>query len=170
MALGMSNYMIGCLPGYKRAFLWFGGIHGDKQRGMASLDADRRGPWPLSAALRKDAAGAGLRARTPAGTSARDFSPNWRRNFRRTGFCARELALVEQKHCVLQTLGQSTLTTSRERDKSSVACHLLHGNWKPIVVANRACPTCNSSSPLPNRRRSARELPRSLARPCDFAE
>ena len=34
VALGMSNYVIGSLPSYKRAFLWFGGLHGDKQRGM----------------------------------------------------------------------------------------------------------------------------------------
>jgi len=34
VALGMSNYVIGCLPGYKRAFVWFGGIHGDRTRGM----------------------------------------------------------------------------------------------------------------------------------------
>jgi len=34
VALGMSNYVIGCLPGYKRAFVWFGGIHGDRTKGM----------------------------------------------------------------------------------------------------------------------------------------
>jgi hypothetical protein len=34
VALGMSNYVIGCLPGYKRAFVWFGGIHGDRVKGM----------------------------------------------------------------------------------------------------------------------------------------
>ncbi len=37
VALGMSNYVIGCLPGYKRAFLWFGGIHGDRIQGMEQL-------------------------------------------------------------------------------------------------------------------------------------
>jgi len=37
VALGMSNYVIGCLPGYKRAFLWFGGIHGDRARGIQQL-------------------------------------------------------------------------------------------------------------------------------------
>ena len=37
VALGTSNYVIGCLPGYKRTFLWFGGIHGDKTRGMDQL-------------------------------------------------------------------------------------------------------------------------------------
>src|SRR6202167_313252 len=29
VALGMSNYVIGCLPGYKRAFVWLGGVYGD---------------------------------------------------------------------------------------------------------------------------------------------
>jgi len=37
LALGAANYIIGCLPSYKRAFLWFGGIHGDRVRGMAQL-------------------------------------------------------------------------------------------------------------------------------------
>ena len=37
VALGMSNYVIGCLPSYKRAFLWFGGIHGDRTRGIQQL-------------------------------------------------------------------------------------------------------------------------------------
>jgi hypothetical protein len=37
VALGMSNYVIGCLPGYKRALVWFGGIHGDRTRGMAQM-------------------------------------------------------------------------------------------------------------------------------------
>jgi len=34
VALGMANYVIGCLPSYKKAFLWFGGVHGDKQKGI----------------------------------------------------------------------------------------------------------------------------------------
>jgi hypothetical protein len=37
LALGASNYVIGNLPGFKRAFLWFGGIHGDKVRGMQQM-------------------------------------------------------------------------------------------------------------------------------------
>ena len=39
VALGTSNYVIGCLPNYKKMFLWFGGIHGDKFRGMDQLQA-----------------------------------------------------------------------------------------------------------------------------------
>lgn len=34
VALGAGHYIIGCLPGFKRAFLWFGGVHGDKELGM----------------------------------------------------------------------------------------------------------------------------------------
>ncbi|HWG59653.1 MAG TPA: hypothetical protein VN661_11460 [Candidatus Acidoferrales bacterium] len=37
VALGASNYIIGCMPVYKRAFLWFGGMHGDRARGMKQL-------------------------------------------------------------------------------------------------------------------------------------
>ena len=37
LALGAANYIIGCLPAYKRFFLWFGGIHGDKRLGMEQL-------------------------------------------------------------------------------------------------------------------------------------
>jgi hypothetical protein len=37
LALGTANYIIGSMPGYKRAFLWMGGIRGDKQVGMAQL-------------------------------------------------------------------------------------------------------------------------------------
>jgi hypothetical protein len=37
VALGMSNYVIGCLPSFKRAFLWFGGVHGDRTRGIQQM-------------------------------------------------------------------------------------------------------------------------------------
>jgi hypothetical protein len=37
LALGAANYIIGCLPSYKRAFLWFGGVHGDRERGLAEM-------------------------------------------------------------------------------------------------------------------------------------
>lgn len=38
LALGASHYVIGCLPGYKRLFLRFGGIHGDRSLGMQELE------------------------------------------------------------------------------------------------------------------------------------
>ena len=37
LALGAAHYIIGCLPGPKRFALWFGGIHGDRKRGMEEL-------------------------------------------------------------------------------------------------------------------------------------
>jgi hypothetical protein len=37
MALGAANYILACLPSYKRAVLWFGGMQGNKQRGMDQL-------------------------------------------------------------------------------------------------------------------------------------
>jgi hypothetical protein len=37
VALGAGHYIIGCLPSFKRAFLWFGGVHGDRERGMEEM-------------------------------------------------------------------------------------------------------------------------------------
>lgn len=37
LAVGAANYIIGCMPIYKRAFLWMGGIHGDKVLGMQQV-------------------------------------------------------------------------------------------------------------------------------------
>jgi hypothetical protein len=37
VALGSANYIIGSLSGSARFFLWFGGIHGDKQLGMEQV-------------------------------------------------------------------------------------------------------------------------------------
>jgi hypothetical protein len=39
LALGASNYIIGCLPGYKKAFLWIGGVHGDKAKGLEEMES-----------------------------------------------------------------------------------------------------------------------------------
>src|SRR5712664_547193 len=38
VAMGSANYIIGSLSGGARFMLWFGGIHGDKQLGMAQLE------------------------------------------------------------------------------------------------------------------------------------
>lgn len=37
LAIGAANYIIGCLPGYKRAILRMGGVHGDRVAGMQQL-------------------------------------------------------------------------------------------------------------------------------------
>lgn len=38
LALGSANYVIGCLSGTVRFFLWFGGYHGDRALGMQQLE------------------------------------------------------------------------------------------------------------------------------------
>jgi hypothetical protein len=38
LALGASNYIVGSMPGFKRAFLWFDNVHGDRQRGLSQLE------------------------------------------------------------------------------------------------------------------------------------
>jgi hypothetical protein len=37
VALGASNYILGCLPAYKRALLWMGGIRSDRARGIEQM-------------------------------------------------------------------------------------------------------------------------------------
>jgi hypothetical protein len=43
VSLGVANYVIGCLPGYKKAFLWFGGVHGDRLRGIEQMQSAANG-------------------------------------------------------------------------------------------------------------------------------
>lgn len=38
VALGVSNYILACLPAYKRFFLRLGGVHGDKSVGIHQLE------------------------------------------------------------------------------------------------------------------------------------
>jgi len=38
LALGASNYIIGSMPSFKRAFLWFDNVHGDRARGLSQLE------------------------------------------------------------------------------------------------------------------------------------
>jgi hypothetical protein len=46
LSLGAANYILGSLPAYKRFFLWFSGIHGDKNLGMKQLQiAAERGHY-----------------------------------------------------------------------------------------------------------------------------
>lgn len=94
VALGAANYIIGCLPVYKRVLLWFGGVRGDRQRGMAQLQvAAERGRYlrPLAEALLALAAereGQLDRARTLFEDLAREFPAN--------PIFARELALAQK--------------------------------------------------------------------------
>jgi len=43
VAPGSANYVIGCLSGTARFFLWFGGIHGDKKLGMEQVTKTAEG-------------------------------------------------------------------------------------------------------------------------------
>lgn len=43
VSLGVASYIIGCLPGYKRAFLFFGGIHGDRNHGIEVMQLAANG-------------------------------------------------------------------------------------------------------------------------------
>lgn len=82
VALGAANYIIGCQPAYKRFFLWFGGVRGDRQRGMEQLQVTAdKGHYlkPLAKALLALAAereGQFDRARTLFEDLAREFPEN----------------------------------------------------------------------------------------------
>ena len=84
VALGMSNYVIGSLPSYKRAFLWFGGLHGDKQRGMDQMGSAAEHGHYLQPFAKVMLALAYEREHKPA--QARDCCRNWRWSFRGTRY------------------------------------------------------------------------------------
>ena len=95
VALGMSNYIIGSMPGYKKAFLWFGGVHGDKQRGMELMQTAADGGHVLRPfakvllALAFEREHQNDRARVLLAELAVEFPANAR--------FARELALLDQQ-------------------------------------------------------------------------
>jgi hypothetical protein len=95
MALGAANYIIGCLPGYKRFLLWFGGVRGDRQRGMEQLEvAAEHGHYlrPLAKALLALAA-----EREDQFDRARALFEDLSREFPANPVFARELALAKKK-------------------------------------------------------------------------
>ncbi|HKQ86106.1 MAG TPA: hypothetical protein VJS43_04970 [Candidatus Acidoferrales bacterium] len=95
VALGTSNYVIGCLPAYKKMFLWFGGIHGDKDRGMAELQtaADQghflRPFAKILLALASEREHQNARARVLLAELTKEFPEN--------PLFAHELALLDQR-------------------------------------------------------------------------
>jgi hypothetical protein len=95
VALGMSNYIIGSMPGYKKAFLWFGGVHGDKQHGMelmqvAASDGHYLRPFAkVLLALASEREHQNDRARALLAELAMEYPANPR--------FARELALLDQQ-------------------------------------------------------------------------
>lgn len=92
VATGAADYIIGCMPSYKRAFLWMGGIHGDRPRGMeevrkATLQAHYLRPFAqLLLAL------ASLRENQPA--QARDLYAQLVREFPENPLFPHELAIA----------------------------------------------------------------------------
>ncbi len=94
MALGAANYIIGCLPGYKRAFLWFGGVHGDRQRGMEQLERTAEHGHYLQAFAKAWLALACEREHQP--DRARQLLTELAAEFPANPLFARELALVSQ--------------------------------------------------------------------------
>ncbi|MBZ5499456.1 MAG: hypothetical protein LAP85_23915 [Acidobacteriia bacterium] len=95
VALGAANYIIGCLPVYKRVLLWFGGYHGDRQRGMEQLQqAADHGHYlqPLAKALL-----ALVAEREHQNDRARALFADLNRQFPQNSVFARELALLDKR-------------------------------------------------------------------------
>ena len=97
VALGMSNYVIGSLPSYKRAFLWFGGLHGDKQRGMDQMGSAAEHGHYLQPFAKVMLALAYEREHKPG--QARELLSELAVQFPRNSVFARELALVDNPSC-----------------------------------------------------------------------
>jgi len=94
LALGAANYILGCLPAYKRFFLWFGGIRGDRMAGMEQLRrAAARGHYLMPFAKMLLALAA-LREKQPA--LARSLLIDLTREFPGQPLFARELALLNK--------------------------------------------------------------------------
>lgn len=90
LALGAANYIIGCLPRYKRFFLSFGGIHGDRALGMQQLKlASDKGHY-LKPFAKVMLALAALREKQPE--LARSLLAELHRQFPRNPHFASELA------------------------------------------------------------------------------
>lgn len=97
VALGMSNYVIGSLPSYKRAFLWFGGLHGDKQRGMDQMGSAAEHGHYLQPFAKVMLALAYEREHKPE--RARELLSELAVEFPRNSVFARELSLVDNPSC-----------------------------------------------------------------------
>jgi hypothetical protein len=97
VALGMSNYVIGSLPSYKRAFLWFGGLHGDKQRGMDQMGSAAEHGHYLQPFAKVMLALAYEREHKPE--QARELLSELAVQFPGNSVFARELALVDNPSC-----------------------------------------------------------------------
>ncbi len=95
VALGMANYIIGSMPGYKRFFLRLGGIKGSRERGVEQLQvAATRGHYlkPLAKAILALAA-----ERENQPERARRLFSDSNREFPDNAVFARELALLTRR-------------------------------------------------------------------------
>jgi hypothetical protein len=92
VALGAANYIIGCMPAYKRFFLRLGGIRGDRARGMEQLEQAARGGRYLKPLAQAFLALAARREGQPRRAVA--LLEQLTREFPRNGVFARELALA----------------------------------------------------------------------------
>jgi len=97
VALGMSNYVIGSLPSYKRAFLWFGGLHGDKQRGMDQMGSAAESGHYLKPFAKVMLALAYEREKKPA--LARPLLTELAIEFPTNAVFARELTIIQKQSC-----------------------------------------------------------------------
>jgi tetratricopeptide (TPR) repeat protein len=97
VALGMSNYVIGSLPSYKRAFLWFGGLHGDKLRGMDLMGSAAEHGHYLKPFAKVMLALAYEREKKPE--KARELLAQLAVEFPNNAVFARELAIVNKESC-----------------------------------------------------------------------
>lgn len=96
VALGAAHYIIGCLPGYKRAFLWFGGIHGDREKGMKEMQIAATQGGYLKPFAKILLALAYRREHKPA--KARELLAELTQEFPSNPRFAYELSLVEPHH------------------------------------------------------------------------
>jgi len=97
VALGMSNYVIGSLPSYKRAFLWMGGLHGDRQRGMDQMGSAAEHGHYLKPFAKVMLALAYEREKKPA--LARVLLAELAVEFPNNAVFARELGILEKQSC-----------------------------------------------------------------------
>jgi len=97
VALGMSNYVIGSLPSYKRAFLWMGGLHGDRQRGMDQMGTAAEHGHYLKPFAKVMLALAYEREKKPA--LAKVLLAELAEEFPNNAVFARELTIIEKQSC-----------------------------------------------------------------------
>ena len=95
VAIGIANYITACLPSYKRFVLWFGGIHGDRQRGMEQLQMAVKQGHYLQTLAKVMLALASEREHQPA--RALSLFSDLSRDYPQNANFARELAILQPR-------------------------------------------------------------------------